>query len=96
MLISSMFGCFSVGHFNLFLSFLDRFLLCYRVSVLADNGTMAPSELRLNSETFSWLTRIPPILAEHKLLINQSRREAEDGLKVGNHFSSIDRLTLTV
>ena len=54
----------------------------YRVSVLADNGTMAPSELRLNSETFSWLSRIPPILDEHKQLITQSRREAEEGLKV--------------
>lgn len=43
---------------------------------------MAPSELRLNSETFSWLSRIPPILEEHKQLITQSRREAEEGLKV--------------
>lgn len=50
--------------------------------MLADNGTMAPSELRLNSETFSWLSRIPPILEEHKQLITQSRREAEEGLKV--------------
>ncbi len=50
--------------------------------MLADNGTMAPSELRLNSETFSWLSRIPPILDEHKQLITQSRREAEEGLKV--------------
>lgn len=55
---------------------------------MADNATMAPSELRLNSETFSWLSRIPPILDEHKQLIGQSRKEAEEGLKVRIHVLS--------
>ena len=69
------------------------------MNVLADNGTMAPSELRLNSETFSWLSRIPPILEEHKQLITQSRRENEEGLKVTTPLllltpSYIDALTL--
>ena len=65
-----------------------------RVNVLADNGTMAPSELRLNSETFSWLSRIPPILEEHKQLISQSRREAEEGLKVKTHALSLNTVVM--
>lgn len=63
--------------------------------MLAENGTMAPSELRLNSETFSWLSRIPPILEEHKQLISQSRREAEEGLKV-SHLNTLKKKIIII
>ena len=54
-----------------------------RMEFLISFSTLTHSEMRLNSETFQWLQRIPSVLQEHRELITKSRREAEDALKVG-------------
>ena len=53
-----------------------------RLKILIEHTTFTQSEIRLNAETFDWLTRMPSIFAEHKEIISQTRREAEDALKV--------------
>ncbi len=55
---------------------------------LAEFTTCTMSELKLNAETFRWMERIPPILDEHADIISRSRREAEEGLKVGGGTST--------
>ena len=53
-----------------------------RLKILIEHTTFTQSEIRLNAETFDWLTRMPSIFAEHKDIISQTRREAEEALKV--------------
>ena len=55
-----------------------------RLKILIEHTTFTQSEIRLNAETFDWLTRMPSIFAEHKEIISQTRREAEEALKVSN------------
>ena len=54
----------------------------HRLEFLAEYTSIALSDLRLNSETFRWIERIPSILDEHREISTRSRREAEDALKV--------------
>lgn len=49
---------------------------------LAEFTTTSMAEMKLNAETFRWMERMPPILEEHADIIDRSRREAEEGLKV--------------
>lgn len=58
------------------------YLLSFRMEFLVEFTTTTISEMKLNAETFRWMERIPPILDEHADIINRSRREAEEGLKV--------------
>ena len=53
-----------------------------RLEFLAEHTSITVSDLRLNSETFRWLERMPPILEEHRDITTRSRREAEEALKV--------------
>ena len=53
-----------------------------RLKFLIEHTTLTQSEMRLNAETFDWLSRMPSIFAEHKEIITQTRREAEEALKV--------------
>lgn len=53
-----------------------------RMEFLLEHTTVSHSEMRLNTDTFRWLERIPPILDEHNDIITRSRREKEDALKV--------------
>ena len=38
--------------------------------------------MKLQAETFGWIARMPPILEDHVTIIESSRKEAEEGLKV--------------
>ena len=53
-----------------------------RVTFLINHSSLSKTELHLNTETFNWFNRMPKIFEEHEEIISQSRREAEDGLKV--------------
>ena len=61
-----------------------------RLEFLVDYTSMSPAEMRLNSEAFNWHSRMPPIFEEHDEIINASKRQAENALKV------ISVLTLSV
>ena len=54
----------------------------HHMEFLISHSTMTHSEMRMNSETFQWLQRIPSVLEEHREIITRSRREAEEALKV--------------
>jgi len=45
--------------------------------------------MKLQAETFGWITRMPPILEDHVTIIESSRKEAEEGLKVGHFYCSV-------
>lgn len=61
-----------------------------RLKILIEHTTFTQSEMRLNAETFDWLTRMPTIFAEHKEIISQTRREAEEALKVNDVVSFLN------
>jgi dynein heavy chain len=54
----------------------------HRVEFLLEHTTVSHSEMKLNTDTFRWMERIPPILQEHHDIITRSRKEKEDALKV--------------
>ena len=61
-----------------------------RVTFLITHTSLSKSELHLNTETFNWYNRMPKIFEENEEIMNQSRKEAEDGLKVCSmHFDNI-------
>lgn len=64
-----------------------------RLEFLAEYTSIALSDMRLNSETFRWLERMPPILEEHREITGRSRREAEEALKVCNYIIIIANLS---
>ena len=56
---------------------------------------MSPAEMRLNSEAFNWHSRMPPIFEEHDEIINASKRQAENALKVGSFYEPFRSLSFT-
>ncbi len=61
--------------------YVQMIQLC-RLEFLAEFTSISISEMKLNTDTFRWIERMPPILEEHVDIITRSRREAEEGLKV--------------
>ena len=53
-----------------------------RLKILMEHSTFPSPEISLNAGLFSWLTRLPKAFADHKEIISESRREAEEALKV--------------
>ena len=53
-----------------------------RLKFLIEHTTFTQSEMRLNAETFDWLSRMPAIFTEHKDIIMKTRQQSEDNLKV--------------
>ncbi len=53
-----------------------------RVLFLINHTNLTKSEIHLNTETFNWYNRMPKIFEENEEIMQQSRKEAEDGLKV--------------
>lgn len=56
--------------------------IIYRVEFLLEYTNVSHSEMKLNTDTFRWTERLPPILEEHNEIITRSRKEKEDALKV--------------
>ena len=54
----------------------------YRLEFLLDNCTLAPAEIRSNSQTFSWYDRLPHTFEEHKLIVSDKTFQFQDALKV--------------
>lgn len=53
-----------------------------RLAFLVDYATFTPSEMRLNANTFTWHSRMPAVIEEHKAIIAEKRAQYEDALKV--------------
>ena len=53
-----------------------------RLEFLVDFTSMSPAEMRLNAEAFNWHSRMPPIFEDHEEIIDSSKRQAENALKV--------------
>jgi len=53
-----------------------------RLAFLVDYASFTPSEIRLNSNTFTWHGRMPAIIDEHKTIMAEKRAQYEDALKV--------------
>ena len=55
-----------------------------RLKILSEYPLIVTSAKGFNAQIFAWLTIFPKILADHKEIISQSRREAEEALKVND------------
>ena len=53
-----------------------------RIMFLVNHTDVPKADIHLNSETFNWYNRMPAIFTEHDDIMTQSKREAEDSLKV--------------
>ena len=53
-----------------------------RLTFLVDYASFSPAEMRLNSNTFMWHSRMAAIFEEHKLIISEKKAQYEEALKV--------------
>ena len=53
-----------------------------RVMFLVSHTSLSKTELRLNTDMFNWYTRMPTVFEEHDQIMQQSRTDAENSLKV--------------
>ena len=54
----------------------------WRLEFLAEFTSLTQADMKLQAEAFGWIARMPPILEDHVKIIDSSRKEAEEGLKV--------------
>ncbi|XP_069052852.1 dynein axonemal heavy chain 7 isoform X2 [Lepisosteus oculatus] len=53
-----------------------------RLSFLVDYATFSPVEMRLNSSTFQWHSRMPEVFEEHQQIVKEKTEQYQDGLKL--------------
>ncbi|XP_043929631.1 dynein axonemal heavy chain 7 [Protopterus annectens] len=53
-----------------------------RLAFLVDYATFSPADIRLNSSTFQWYTRMPEIFEEHRTIVKEKTEQYQEGLKL--------------
>jgi hypothetical protein len=68
----------------------------YRLEFLLDHCSLAPSEIRSNNDTFSWIDRLPNIFEEHKLIASDKTLQFQEALKVSSKFPFLYESTINL